>query len=299
MQNINNQPLVSVLMTVYNREKYIAEAIESVLASSYFNFELIIVDDRSTDKSLDIARNFEKKDERIKVYVNEKNLGDYPNRKKAAAYANGKYLKYLDSDDLIYWYGLQVMVEAMEKYPEAGIGMSSANYSHNGIYPVNIQSMDAIHHHFFKRGFLYSGPTGTIYNKEFLNKIGGFNAEYQVAADFEFNIRAALNAPVVLFQQDLFWWRTHEEQEINKHQNKYIALNHKIHEDLIFYNPKIPAQERKSIYRNYQTNYARKSFKALIKLNFFQFFYIRKVGKLKFTDFLFSLLPGFIRNLGL
>ncbi len=75
----NNLPLVSVLMTVYNREKYIAEAIESVLASSYTNFELIIVDDGSKDHSVEIAQKYEAQDHRIKVYVNEQNLGDYSN----------------------------------------------------------------------------------------------------------------------------------------------------------------------------------------------------------------------------
>ena len=88
------QALVSVLMTSFNRDKYIAEAIDSVLASTYQNWELIIVDDCSKDKTVEIAKSYEAKDNRIKVYVNKKNLGDYPNRNKAASYAKGKYIKY-------------------------------------------------------------------------------------------------------------------------------------------------------------------------------------------------------------
>ncbi|MBN2662839.1 MAG: glycosyltransferase family 2 protein, partial [Bacteroidales bacterium] len=99
---MQNNPFVSVLMTAYNREKYIAEAIESVIASTYQNWELIIVDDGSKDKTVEIAKQYEAKDPRIKVYINEKNLGDYPNRNKAASYAKGKYLKFVDADDLIY-----------------------------------------------------------------------------------------------------------------------------------------------------------------------------------------------------
>ena len=95
-------PLVSVLMTAYNREKYIEEAIGSVLASTYTYFELIIVDDCSKDKTVEIAKKYERMDERVKVYINETNLGDYPNRNKAASYASGEYLKYVDSDDLVY-----------------------------------------------------------------------------------------------------------------------------------------------------------------------------------------------------
>ena len=71
-------PLVSVLMTAYNREKYISEAIESVLASTYTNFELIIVDDCSTDNTLAIAKSYEKNDARIKVYLNEKTSKTIP-----------------------------------------------------------------------------------------------------------------------------------------------------------------------------------------------------------------------------
>ncbi|NJO90220.1 MAG: glycosyltransferase family 2 protein [Chloroflexia bacterium] len=58
---MNNNPLVSVLMTVYNREKYIAEAIESVINSTYQNWELIIVDDQSKDNSVDMAKNMKLK----------------------------------------------------------------------------------------------------------------------------------------------------------------------------------------------------------------------------------------------
>ena len=77
-------PLVSVLMTAYNREKYIAEAIESVLASTFQDFELIIVDDCSRDHTVEIVRRYTS-DPRLQVHVNEKNLGDYPNRNRAAS----------------------------------------------------------------------------------------------------------------------------------------------------------------------------------------------------------------------
>jgi glycosyltransferase involved in cell wall biosynthesis len=83
-------PLVSVLMTAYNRENYIVEAIESVLSSTYTNFELIVVDDGSTDNTVNIARGYAHKDDRIKVYVNTKNLGDYANRNNAAKKAKGE-----------------------------------------------------------------------------------------------------------------------------------------------------------------------------------------------------------------
>jgi glycosyltransferase involved in cell wall biosynthesis len=116
---MQSQPLVSVLTTAYNRQEFVAEAIESVLSSTYKNWELIIVDDCSKDNTVAIAKGYARKDDRIKVNINEKNLGDYPNRNKAASYATGKYLKYLDSDDVLYREGLSKMVDFMERFPKA------------------------------------------------------------------------------------------------------------------------------------------------------------------------------------
>src|SRR6185369_13268101 len=76
------EPAVSVLMTAYNREKYVAAAIESVLAQRFTDFELIVVDDRSSDRTLEIAKEYEARDSRVRVFANERNLGDYPNRNR-------------------------------------------------------------------------------------------------------------------------------------------------------------------------------------------------------------------------
>src|SRR5258708_6892254 len=80
-------PLISVLMTSYNREDFISEAVESVLAQTCGNFELIVSDDCSTDRTLDIVRSYASKDSRIRISVNERNLGDYRNRNRAASLA--------------------------------------------------------------------------------------------------------------------------------------------------------------------------------------------------------------------
>ncbi|MES2849857.1 MAG: glycosyltransferase family 2 protein, partial [Bacteroidota bacterium] len=90
-----DKPLVSVLITAYNREKLIVETLESVLECTYKNIEIIIVDDGSKDNTLSVIKEFAEKDSRIRYYQNEKNLGDYPNRNKAASYARGEYIAYL------------------------------------------------------------------------------------------------------------------------------------------------------------------------------------------------------------
>lgn len=223
-------PLVSILMTAYNREKYIAEAIESVLASSYQKWELIVVDDQSKDKTLEIARSYELRDPRIKVILNDKNLGDYPNRNKAASFARGKYIKYLDSDDVFYPYGLEVMVAAMEKYPEAGIGLAFFNHPTTEPLPLMLSSECSLKDHFTKRGVLYVGPSGAIYRRDFFNQLCGFDY-YGVASDYAFNLKAVAQKPLVSLPFDLFWYRVHANQEYHLLNKHYDQLNFQIHKD--------------------------------------------------------------------
>lgn len=92
--------LISVVMSVYNGQKFLAEAIESILKQTYTNFEFIIIDDGSTDNSLDIVWEFAAADERIRVVVNETNLGLAKSLNKGIALASGKYIARMDADDI-------------------------------------------------------------------------------------------------------------------------------------------------------------------------------------------------------
>lgn len=92
--------MISVIMSAFNTEKYIGEAIESVLKQTYTNFEFIIIDDASTDNSLAIIRKYAKQDPRIVVIVNEVNLGISKSRNKGLAIARGEYIANMDSDDI-------------------------------------------------------------------------------------------------------------------------------------------------------------------------------------------------------
>jgi glycosyltransferase involved in cell wall biosynthesis len=212
INNMESSPLVSVLMTSYNREKYISQAIESVLNSSYTNFELIIVDDGSTDKTVFIAKSYEAKDSRIKLYQNDKNLGDYHNRNKAASYASGKYIKYVDSDDLIYPYGLETFVKGMEKFPEAALGVISKNPIPIEPFPILLSSEKAIRQHFFGSGLLDYGPTGVIIKKDVFESLGAFSGK-RFVGDTECWLKIASRYSVVELPPSLTFWRRHEGQE--------------------------------------------------------------------------------------
>jgi len=236
------QPLVSVLMTAYNREKYIAEAIESVLTSTYKNFELIIVDDASTDKTVEIARGFEDKDERIKVFVNEKNLGQFPNRNHAASYAIGKYIKYVDSDDGIYNWGLEYCVDLMEKYPEAGMGIFKAR---NKVEAEYLLPEKAVNGHFFENSFLNIGPSGIILRRDAFEKAGRYNPNYGVPSDMYFNIKMSSLFPVVILETEFFFYREHEGQEI-KNRYSYLLYNYPYMRDILKL-PELPVSEKKKV----------------------------------------------------
>ena len=119
-----NQPLVSVIMPVYNAEKYVSEAIESVRNQSYENWELIIVDDGSTDRSPEIIDAYSRKDPRIK-FLHQKKQGVSMARNFALCQTHGEYVTFIDSDDVYHPDRLYRMVQIFEKYPNCDIVFSS------------------------------------------------------------------------------------------------------------------------------------------------------------------------------
>lgn len=223
-------PIVSVLMTSYNREKYIGEAIESVLASTFKDFQLIIVDDCSTDNTVAIANEFKQQDPRVKVFVNEKNLGDYYNRNRAASYAIGKYIKYLDSDDVMYPNCLEVMVNSMEKFPDASFGLSAIGNS-NKPYPFKISPKEAYLQHFYGFGHFDRAPGSAIILKKSFDEIGGFQSAKYIG-DTQLWFLMAQRYNLVLFQRDLFWDRIHDNSESVYEKKEFSII--KIRKNLVF-----------------------------------------------------------------
>lgn len=117
------QPLVSVITPVYNTEKYLAECVESVLAQTYSNWEYVISDNRSSDRSLDIARSYAAKDSRIRVHDHEVHLGVLQNwnRSLREMSAESKYCKIVHADDWLFPECLEKMVALAEEHPHVGI----------------------------------------------------------------------------------------------------------------------------------------------------------------------------------
>ena len=218
--------MVSVLMTAFNREKYIHFAIDSVISSSYENLELIIVDDKSTDNTAVIAQEYAAKDPRVRVHINEKNLGDYPNRNRAASYAIGKYLKYLDSDDYVYPWGLELMVQMMERFPECGWGLCSLKQDFERPFPFFLTNREAYEYNYLGPGLFHKAPLSSIIRRDVFEAVGGFSP-IRMVGDHEMWHKLALKYKVLLMPEGIVWNREHDAQEV-KSRFKYVPDYEKI-----------------------------------------------------------------------
>lgn len=109
----------SILMANYNAQKFVKHAIKSVLAQKYQDWELIIVDDKSTDNSVDKIKNFD--DDRIKFFQRDKNGGYGETLRTTMKYATGEICGVLDSDDALREDALSIMAKAHDKYPKHGL----------------------------------------------------------------------------------------------------------------------------------------------------------------------------------
>lgn len=119
-----NNPLVSVLIANYNNGRYLQEAIDSVLAQTYTNWEIVLVDDKSTDNSFEIYEKY-KEDVRFHVYFNKENGGCGYTKRRCVELANGEYCGFLDPDDKIMPRAIEVIMSECEKWPKCSVVYSS------------------------------------------------------------------------------------------------------------------------------------------------------------------------------
>ncbi len=128
------KPDISVIMSVYNGEAYLAEAIESIINQTYKNWELIVINDCSNDSTYDILSDFAKRDERIKVHSNEVNLKLPASLNKAISLSSGKYIARMDADDISLPERLEKQYKFMEE--NSNISLSSCRFMtmKNGVF---------------------------------------------------------------------------------------------------------------------------------------------------------------------
>jgi len=211
-------PTISVLMTAYNRETFIAEAIESVLAQTFADFELIVSDDGSQDGTVAIAKEYARRDARVRVSVNARNLGDYANRRHAAALARGAFLKYHDSDDVMYAHCLAVMLEPLRREPSAAFALSASHAWPGAPCPMLLTPRLAYEREYLGGGLFQLGPAAALFRTDQFRALGGF-PDVAHAADYLFWLQACARVNVLLVPGDLFYYRVHAGQEAAKPAN--------------------------------------------------------------------------------
>jgi glycosyltransferase involved in cell wall biosynthesis len=286
-----------VLITVYNREKYLRDCIESVLSQTLQDFEVIIVDDNSSDSSFDIANSYALIDSRFRVFKNHTNIGQFPNRNKAASLARSEYLKYLDSDDIIFPSCLMSMYEKIKL--KRNIGVLTYLDSCNTRYDKDIifSSFDSyIEHYFSGNTILFQGPTATLFNKKTFDLVGGFDETLGLSADMHLMLKIAAVSNVLCIIDKLYNWRIHNDQmtEVQKDDfnlmKQRFCINSKI---LLSENVPFNEKQAKAVLRNIKSIFIRNAIiNYLLRGRINNYFSLIKYAEISMFDFILSMFPN-------
>lgn len=234
-------PLVSVVLPTYNRATLLSRAIESILAQDYPNFELIIVDDGSTDNSPQIIAQYVKKSSKIRTFRNPQNKGISFSRNVGNKMALGKYIAVMDSDDISMPHRLRTEVQYLEKHPDI-VGVSSSM--------TNLKTGKDIFKPHLNPFFLFDNTFGhpqTMVRKSFLDEHAiEYDETYIASVDYDFwaKVFMAGGRLSVLTSEQLVSYRGHgenppayykEQSENRKKVSKRLFEFYNFPED--FFNP--------------------------------------------------------------
>jgi glycosyltransferase involved in cell wall biosynthesis len=223
-----NNPKVSILIPLYNSEKYIAETIDSCLSQTYENVEIIIVDDGSTDSGLDIARQYEKKYENIKVET-QKNSGAPAARNRAFELSIGEYIQYIDADDLLHPDKIRLQMEALIKADDGTLAFGRWGTFRKSIKNVIWNDIVVNKNYDDSKQFLidlWSSGQAAITHlwlvpRVLVKESGGWNESLVKNQDGEFFARVVFQANRILFIKDsLGYYRKDNENSISKQISK-------------------------------------------------------------------------------
>lgn len=209
-------PLVSIILATYNDEKYIEQSVNSILSQTLKDFELIIVDDASTDNTKNILENIQKSDNRVKIFRNKNNRGLPYSLNRALHYAKGKYIARMDGDDISLPDRLQKQYNYMEKHKDVDI--CGAAYKRIGCDSgVCVVENDS---EFIKAMLIYYSPLGHstwFIRKSFLDKYNlRYNIKFRTSQDYEFLYRIRDFAKYACIQEVLLLYRVHNNSITGK-----------------------------------------------------------------------------------
>ncbi len=210
-----DHPRVSVALPVHNRERYVAEAIESILAQTFTDFEFLIVDDGSTDGTLSILNRFAARDSRIRV-ISRPNTGIVGARNEALGLARGELIAVMDSDDVALPERFEVQVRYLDENPDCVmIGSRVLVIDSDGdpliVLPTPL-SHEEIEDGFLNfRGQLVHHST-TMIRRRSLLEIGGYRPECCVAEDLDLFLRLAEIGRIANLAEPLLNYREHSSK---------------------------------------------------------------------------------------
>ena len=228
--NVRAHPLVSICIPTYNGAEYLPRCIDSVLAQSFDNFEVVIVDDFSTDDTLAIARRYAAVDARIRVTQNEQNLGLVPNWNKCVAVAKGEWIKFVFQDDTVYPDCLAEMLKAARNQTllvacqreivfEAGTDAPTrkwyldhcakiaALFADEPVISAERAQERALDHFGVN---LFGEPTSVLVHRTAFERFGLFNPALVITCDLELWTRVSIHAGAAFVDRDLATFRVHK-----------------------------------------------------------------------------------------
>lgn len=204
-----NKPTVSVIVTAFNRAKFLSETIQSVLNQTFNDIELLIIDDGSTDNTSDVVNSFS--DARIKYYFQE-NSGQNAAKNRGFLLAKGKYITILDSDDVMKPQKLEKQVTLLEQNNDCGVCFTGVDViDENGHFvkslPLLKQKGDFLIY-LLEKNYLYNG-SNALYRRECLEKTGLFSEKVQRMTDWDLYLRMALYYKFDYIDENLLNYRVH------------------------------------------------------------------------------------------
>ncbi|MEO5967390.1 MAG: glycosyltransferase [Ferruginibacter sp.] len=231
-------PIISVLLPVYNGGEYLKKSLQSVLAQNFLNFELLIIEDCSTDKSLEYLQSI--KDSRITLFENKTNRGLFYNLNFLIEKANTSLLKLWAQDDIMYPECLGSFVEFHRINPDIGFSYSGRDIIDENGDIIEINKIDntptiistALHARIaYYTGSIAGNIANVCINRNALNEVGLFKEHMKISADFDMWVRLAKDHNTGFIREKLIQLRDHDKQ-LSRNEKYYI--NH-VREDLEVY----------------------------------------------------------------
>lgn len=221
---MNALPIVSIVMPVYNSEKFVAEAIESILQQTFTDFEFMIVDDGSTDGSAAIIQEYAERDPRVHFFQHPENLGEATARNTGMAHVTGKYVTGMDSDDVSLPQRLEKQVAFLESNPDIGAVGVFDRICDEELTPIRFRklptdhSIMALHLILFTRTVMRGSPM--MVRREHLDRQPVFDSSIVVGSDVRHYLRLLCENGIRFANvpQELYLYRRHANTMNRRHR---------------------------------------------------------------------------------